>query len=205
MNQTLSTSVRRTDEKIRRMAVVAMMGAVSAVLMFFSFNVPFMPSFIKMDFSELPALLAAFSLGPLAGALVCLIKNLINLLFSTTGGVGEFSNLLLGIFFVVPAGWIYSHKKSKQTALLGSLVGAVVMAGMSVLTNYYIVYPVYSNFMPMDSIIKAYQAILPQVNGLLDCLLYFNMPFTFLKGLCSVIIAFLVYKPLSPILRGFKG
>lgn len=199
---TVSSKNRSLDQKVRRMAVIAMMGAVSAVLMFFSFNVPFMPSFIKLDFSELPALIATFSLGPSAGAMVCLIKNLVNLPFSTTGGVGELSNFLLGVFFVVPAGLLYMRNKSRKHALLGSLLGAVSMAALSTVTNYYIVYPVYSNFMPMDSIIRAYQIINPNVTDLWDCLLWFNMPFTFLKGMCSVLITFLVYKHLSPIIKG---
>ncbi|MDO4324509.1 MAG: ECF transporter S component [bacterium] len=203
MNQTAQKSqTRSSDNKVRRMAVIAMMGAVSAVLMFFSFSVPFMPSFIKLDFSELPALIAAFALGPAAGAMVCLIKNLVNLFFSTTGGVGELSNFLLGVFFVVPAGVFYSRAKSRRSALVGALLGAVTMAVFSNITNYYIVYPVYSNFMPMDSIIKAYQVINPNVEGLWDCLLWFNMPFTFFKGMCSVVITFLVYKHLSPIIKG---
>lgn len=204
MKQTtkVSSKNRSLDQKVRRMAVIAMMGAVSAVLMFFSFNVPFMPGFIKLDFSELPALIATFSLGPSAGAMVCLIKNLVNLPFSTTGGVGELSNFLLGVFFVVPAGLLYLKKKSQKHALLGSFLGAMIMAALSTITNYYIVYPVYSNFMPMDSIIQAYQILNPNVTDLWDCLLWFNMPFTFLKGMCSVLITFLIYKHLSPIIKG---
>lgn len=95
----------------RTIAMTGMLSAVSTVLMFFSFSVPLMPSFIKLDFSELPALIAAFSMGPISGAVVCLVKNLINMLFSTTGCVGEFANFLLGIFFVIPAGVIYHYKK----------------------------------------------------------------------------------------------
>ena len=96
---------------IRKLTVTAMLAAMSSVLMFFSFSVPFMPSFIKMDFSELPALIASFAIGPLSGAAVCLVKNLVNLFFTTTGGIGELSNFLLGVFFVVPAGIIYKIKK----------------------------------------------------------------------------------------------
>ena len=94
--------------------VCGLFGAVSAVLMFFSFNVPLMPSFIKMDFSELPALLASFSYGPLAGVAVCAIKNLINVFATTTGGVGELSNFMLGSMFVIPAGLIYKKFKTKN-------------------------------------------------------------------------------------------
>ncbi len=196
----MSKSVNKT----RKMAVCAMFGAVSAILMFFSFNVPFMPSFIKMDFSELPALLAAYSYGPIAGVTVCFIKNALNVFSTTTGGVGELSNFLLGCMFVIPAGFIYNRKKTKNGALIGALAGAVSMAVASVAINYFVTYPVYTVFMPMDVIIGMYQAILPSVKNLVQALVIFNMPFTFIKGMANVIIAMLVYKPLSHLLKGSK-
>ena len=102
----------------RKLTSVAMLSAVSTVLMFFSFNVPLMPSFIKMDLSELPALIAAFTFGPMSGVAVCFIKNLVNVFFTTTGGVGEISNFLLGAMFVAPAGFIYQKMKTKKGAMI---------------------------------------------------------------------------------------
>ena len=191
----------QTTFKTRKMVVTAMLAAVSSVLMFFSFNVPLMPSFIKMDFSELPALIASFALGPVSGVTVCLIKNLVNLFFSTTGGVGELSNFLLGSLFVAPAGIIYRKLKGRKGALIGSLVGALTMALVSVLTNYYVVYPIYTGFLPMEAIMGMYQTINPSVENLWQALLMFNMPFTFLKGMASVAITFAIYKKISPILK----
>ncbi len=191
----------QTTFKTRKMVVTAMLAAVSSVLMFFSFNVPLMPSFIKMDFSELPALIASFALGPVSGVTVCLIKNLVNLFFSTTGGVGELSNFLLGSLFVAPAGIIYRKLKGRKGALIGSLVGALTMALVSVLTNYYVVYPIYTGFLPMETIMGLYQTINPSVENLWQALLMFNMPFTFLKGMASVAITFAIYKKISPILK----
>lgn len=182
--------------------MTAMLSAVATVLMFFSFNVPLMPSFIKLDFSELPALLAAFTFGPLSGVTVCLVKNLVNLFFTTTGGVGELSNFLLGTMFVLPAGLIYKRMKSRSGALIGSLAGAALMAVTSVAINFYVVYPVYTVFLPMEAILGMYRVINPNIAGLWDALVIFNMPFTFIKGICSVIAVFMIYKPLSPILKG---
>ncbi|MDO4941321.1 MAG: ECF transporter S component [Lachnospiraceae bacterium] len=187
---------------VRTITMTGLFGALSAVLMMFSFNVPLMPSFIKMDFSELPALIAAFSMGPLSGAMVCLVKNLINVMFSTTGGVGEFSNFILGCAFVIPAGVIYKKNKNKKSALIGSLAGAVFMAVFSVFSNYFIVYPVYSMFMPMDAIVGMYHKIYPGIDNLLQALIIFNMPFTFIKGLFSILITFIIYKHISPIIKG---
>ena len=190
---------------VRKLAVTAMLGAVATVLMFISFNVPLMPSFIKLDLSELPALIASFALGPLWGVCVCLIKNLINVFFSTTGGVGELSNFILGASFVFTAGMLYKHMGGRKGALIGSLCGAAAMAIISVFSNYYVVYPVYTAFMPMDVILSMYQAINPNVKTLWDALIWFNMPFTFIKGMISVVITFLIYKKLSPLLKGRKG
>ena len=120
---------------VRKLTVTAMLSAVATVLMFFSFNVPLMPSFIKLDLSELPALIASFSMGPVAGAVVCLVKNLVNLFFSTTGGVGELSNFLLGCCFVVPAGIVYQRKQNLAGAVIGSVSGSAAMAVLSIFTN----------------------------------------------------------------------
>ena len=189
--------------RTHKIAVTAMLSAVATVLMFLEFPIPFLiPSFVELDFSELPALLAAFSLGPVSGVIVCLVKNVIKgLLFSGTGGVGEMCNFLLGICFIIPAGLIYRFRKTRSGALIGALAGAVIMAVCSVPVNYFISYPVYTQFLPIDVIIGMYQEIIPSVDGLLSCLIIFNAPFTLLKGLLDMALCFLVYKPLSPLLH----
>ena len=189
----------------RYVAFTAIFAALSTALMFLSFGVPFMPSFLKLDFSEVPALIAAYSLGPLSGVLVCLIKNLINMTATTTGCVGELSNFLLGCMFVIPAGMIYKYKRNRIGALVGALVGSVVMGLGSLLTNYYIVYPVYYNFLPYEAILGMYQALYPKVNDLWDCLFIFNLPFTVMKGLFCAIITFVIYKPISLVMKTIEG
>ena len=191
--------------EIRKLVMTALLSALGIVLMRLGFHIPVMPSFITLDFSELPALIAAFSMGPVWGAAVCLVKNLLHLMITSTGGVGELSNFVLGASFVLPAGLIYRKMKSKKGAVIGSLVGAVIMALVSFPSNYFIMYPVYENFMPMDTIIAAYQLILPSADELWKCLLIFNVPFTFVKALFSVVITMLVYKKLSPILKGTQN
>lgn len=190
--------------KIRLLTVTAILGAIAGVIQFLEFAVPLMPGFIKMDLSDFPALIASFSLGPISGVGVCLIKNLIKLLTTTTAGIGELSNFILSSIFVVPAGLIYKHKKTRGGAIIAALVGALSSAILSFFTNYFIVYPVFTKFMPMEAIIKAYTAILPSVNTLWKALLIFNVPFTFIKGLLCVLVTFILYKPLSPILKGKK-
>ncbi len=195
-------SAARTRISAYSLAVTAMLSAVAFGLMFLDFPIPFLiPSFVQMDISEVPALLASFSLGPAFGVAVCLIKNLLHLLITSTGGAGELCNFLLGACFVFPAGLIYRLHKSRKGALVGALVGAVIMGLLSIPLNYFISYPIYTNFMPIDAILAMYQEIRPGVNGLLECLVIFNAPFTLLKGLLATLICFLIYKPLSPILH----
>lgn len=196
------TAVGKSRVNVRYLCVTAMLSALAFVLFFIQFSTPFTPEFLKMDISELPALIGAFSMGPVYGVLICLIKNLLHLTITSTGGVGELSNFILGVAFVLPAGLIYQRKKTKKRAILGSFVGALLMAVISVPSNYFIVYPVYTAFMPMETIINMYQVILPSVKNLWQCLIIFNMPFTFVKGLLSVIITLVIYKYISPIIKG---
>lgn len=189
-------------KQLRYLAMTAILAAVSSVLMMISFSVPLVPSFLKMDISEMPALIATFSMGPVSGVLVCLIKNLINLPMTTTGGVGELANFLLGVAFVVPAGVIYHFVKNRKGALIASLSGCIAMSLISVPINYFLTYPVYAQFMPLEVIIGMYQAILPSVDGLLSCLLIFNVPFTFVRGLLDAVLTFLIYKRISPLIKG---
>lgn len=200
--ETKAKAQERGASGVWKMTMIGMLSATAFLLMFFDFSVPFMPAFIKMDLSELPALIGSFALGPVSGVAVCLVKNLLHLLKTSTGGVGELSNFILGATFVYTAGMIYKYKKNKRSAIIGSVIGAVAMGVISLFSNYYLVYPVYTKFMPLEAIIGAYQAINPNVDGLWACLIMFNMPFTFVKGMFSVIITLLVYKRISPIIKG---
>ena len=198
--------MQNSTSKVRVLTGTAMLGAVAAVLMYLEFPIPIMPAFVKLDVSELPALIASFAYGPVSGILVCLIKNLIKLPGTSTAAVGELVNFVMGALFVGVAGLIYKRNKTRKGAIVGALLGALVMAVVSVPYNYFIVYPAYvvMYHLPLDAIIGMYQAINPNVNGLLACLLVFNLPFTFVKGALDAVLCFLVYKPLSPILHGRK-
>ncbi len=191
--------------KTRKIVWIGMLTAFAYVLMLLDFSVTFfMPSFIKMDFSEVPALIASFAMGPVAGVLVCLIKNLVHLTVTTTGGVGELSNFLLGAAFTFTAGLIYQKKKGIKTALLGSLAGAASMAIVSFPVNLFITYPFYSNFMPTAAIIEAYGAIWKGIDSLWEALLYVSTPFNFIfKGLGNAALTFLVYKRISPLIKKY--
>ena len=200
--ETIPTGRESSFWSIRNYVITAMLAAVSFVLMQFDFSVPLVPSFLKMDLSDFPALLASFALGPVWGICVCLIKNLLHLFRTSTAGVGELANFLLGVCYVVPAGLIYNLKKCRKNAIIGTLTGALCMAAGSIPVNYFITYPVYYNFLPQEAILGMYREILPSVDNILTCLIIFNVPFTLVKALLSSAIVFPLYKPLSPILKG---
>ena len=198
--------MQNSTTKVRALTGTAMLGAVAAVLMYLEFPIPIMPAFVKLDVSELPALIASFAYGPVSGVLVCLIKNLIKLPSTSTAAVGELFNFVMGALFVGVAGIVYKRNKTRKGAIVGALLGALVMAVVSVPYNYFIVYPAYvvMYHLSLEAIIGMYQAINPSVDGLLTCLLVFNLPFTFVKGVLDAVLCFLIYKPLSPILHGRK-
>ena len=188
--------------KTHKLAVTAILSAAAAILMFLSFPMPFLiPSFVKMDFSELPALLAAFSLGPVSGR----------------GGVpGEerHQRVLLhhrrrGRAVQLPAGGLPgrargAHLQGQTHPGRGPGRGPARIRGHGgVQRPHQLLHllPFYTSFMPLDTIIGMYQDLIPSVDGLLACLVIFNAPFTLLKGLLDTLLAFLIYKPLSPLLH----
>ncbi|MCH5296622.1 MAG: ECF transporter S component [Ruminococcus sp.] len=183
-----------------KLTVTAMLTAIAVVLQYIEVSIPIVPSFLKLDFSDIPELIGAFVIGPIWGVAICLLKNLIHLPFSGSVGVGEFSNFILGAIFVFVAGMIYKYHKTKKGALVASIIGALAMAVLSIVTNYFIVYPVYAQLWAggdMNVIINMYKALLPASDTLLKSLLIFNVPFTFGKGLVVAAITMFIYKPLS--------
>lgn len=194
------------NKKVRVITGTAMLTAVAAVLQFIEVSIPIMPSFIKLDFSDLPEIIGAFAYGPVAGVLIALLKNIIHLPFSNSMYIGELSNFILGAVFALTAGLIYKRKKTKKTAFIAGAAGAFAMAAVSIVTNYFVIYPLYYNVLgfPEEAVLQMYQVILPSVKSILQALIIFNVPFTFVKGLISVLISMVIYKPISPLLKGKK-
>lgn len=202
-NQEKTNPGTKKTVDVRYIAASGMLAAVAIILQYIELPVPMlMPAFIKFDFSDLPALVGAFAFGPITGVVIELVKNLIHCAVSQSATVGELSNFILGAVFTFVAGFIYKRGKNKKNAIIGGVVGAVVMGLISIPSNYFVVYPFYYNFMPEEVVLGMYQAILPAMKSIIQCLIVFNLPFTIIKGLLSVLITMFIYKPLSPILHG---
>lgn len=192
-------TTKKSKFNVHLIAGMGVLAALAAVLQYL--EIPSLINFIAIDFSDLPALIGAFAYGPIAGVIIELIKNLVHSAVSRSFGVGELSNFILGAVFTLVAGLIYKHKKTKKFAFIGGLVGALSMAAVSYPSNLFVVYPFYYNFMPKEVVLKAYQDLF-NVSSIEMALLIYNVPFTFIKGLVSVIIAMLIYQPLRPLLKG---
>lgn len=192
---------------VRQLTGVAMLSAVAFALQFLEFSIPIMPAFIKLDFSDLPELIGAFAYGPWAGVVIALIKNLLHLPLSSSMYIGELSNFILGAVFSLTAGVLYQRKKTKKGAVLASVAASILMGAVSVVTNYFLIYPLYYSVLgfPEPAVLAMYQAILPSTKNILQALILFNLPFTVIKGLVCALVSILIYKPLSPLLHGKAG
>lgn len=184
------------------MVTVAMLGAVSYILAFFEFQLPIFPSFLKLDVSDIPSLIAAFAFGPLAGIAVEFFKNVLQALSTSTAGIGELANFFIGSAFVATAGLIYKRKHTRSGALVSCIVGAIVMAITGALFNYFVLLGLYEKFMPLDQIIAMAAAFIPAIKTKLDLVLWSIVPFNLVKALLVIAITMFIYKPLSPILKG---
>lgn len=188
-------------QRTRRMVIVAMLSAIAVVLMLFDFPLPFLPGFYKIDASELPVMIGAFMLGPVAGVLIEFIKVLLNLLINgtATAFVGEFANFLIGCSFVVPASIVYYFHKTKKNAVLGLALGLVVCTVSGCLLNAFLLLPAYGKAFHME--VSRLIAMGSAVNGMIDSMLTFvvfaTAPLNIIKCTVVSVLTLLIYKPLS--------
>lgn len=200
--KTVAIQKKSSFQNVRTLTMTAVLSAIAFVLAFFEFPVPLSPSFARMDLSDLPALIGAFAYGPAAGILIELVKNALQLLTSSTGGIGELANFIMGSSFVAVAGLIYKFHKTKKTAMLACLIASVVMGIVAAIVNYFILLPVFEAFMPLDQLIASFGEFIPFIKTKLDVVLFNAFPFNLLKGIGISIVTMLLYKRLTPILKG---
>lgn len=185
------------------MTRTAVLAGAAVILMLMDFPIVFMPGFLKMDLSEIPAIIGAFSMGPLAGLWVMLLKNLLHLTNSQTAGIGELANFLVGSAFVLTAGFIYRRYKSRQGAITALLAGTIAMTVAAAALNYWVLIPLYQavlNF-PGETVVKMGHAVNPFIINLKTFILFAIIPFNLLKGLLVSLITILIYKKLSHLLH----
>lgn len=189
---------RKLSAKI--LAIIAMFAAVGYLLRFLEVPAPFSPSWLKIDLSVVPALLGSFIYGPVAGLIIDGVKEVLHILTSNSGGVGELANFMIEAALIVPAGLFYRKGKFKYHTAVGCAIGCVLMGGMGALMNYFVLFPLYSRFMPLPAIIAAYQTLFPFVATAWQAVLIHALPFNIIKGALISGVALLLLKPLAPIL-----
>ena len=191
---------------VRNLVQIAMCAAVAAVLMYFEFPLPFIaPPFYELDLSEVPVLIGTFSMGPVAGVVIELVKVLLKLLIkgTSTAYVGDFANFLMGCCFILPAGIIYKMNRTKKGALIGSAAGTLAMALAGLVFNALVLIPFYSKLygLPLDVIIGMGTEINGMINGIWSFVLICVAPFNIIKGIVVSAITFLVYKRVRVIIH----
>ncbi len=193
------------NNKTQFITKVAILGALAGVISIFDISLPFIPSFYKIDISEVVIILTGFSLGVFPAICAEAIKIIVNLLLNgtTTLCVGEFANFIMGLSFVVPASYFYRLNKTKKQAMISLLVGGISLTIVASLMNYFVLLPVYAYFyqMPIETLVAMGSVLNPSINGLWTFILFAVIPFNIIKASITTIIVLLIYKKVSPLLK----
>lgn len=198
-----------SESPARRVAIVGMFSAISGVLMYFEVPLWFAPSFYEMDFSEIPVLICGFSMGPVAGVAAEFCKVLIKLLMkgTSTAFVGDLANFMVGCALILPATILYYRKKTRKIAVVGLVLGTLVMTVFGSAFNGMYLIPKFSQLfgLPLEAIIGMGTAVNPAINSVWTLVLFAVVPFNILKGIIVSVVTMLLYKHISPILKGRHG
>lgn len=193
-------ATKKKTLSVQYLTRIAVLTALSSIL--YMISIPIV-TFYSLDLSNLPVLLGAFSMGPVAGLIILGLKSLIGCLTSSTMYVGELADFIMGAAFVLPAALIYQRNKSRKGALIGMITGTVALILAGCLTNAYLLIPFYMKAfgMPMEAIIGMCAQALPFVDTELKVILFVTAPFNLLKGVVLCVLTYMIYKPLSPLLH----
>ncbi|RGF29272.1 ECF transporter S component [Faecalibacillus intestinalis] len=185
----------------KNLTMIAMFSAISAVLMVFEIQLPFSPSFVKFDFSDLPVMLGGFLIGPFAGGIIAFMKILLHFLLNGTTSffVGDLSNLLLTLSFVLPASFIYQQKKTKKTTIQGLLVSIICTSLLAIIFNLFLIFPLYLKVLnlKMVDLINMIHVVNPLVKDVFTMIVFSLLPFNLFKYSIVSMITMLSYKKLS--------
>ena len=190
---------------VKALVKIGMLAAVAVILMIFEIPLPFAPAFYEIDFIEVPVMVGCFAMGPLAGALIELVKILLNFVITgtDTAGVGELANFIIGCSLCVPAGLIYRRNRTRKNALIGMITGTLLMTVIGCVINAFVLLPTYAVALglSMDKLVAMGTAVNSGITGISTFVMFAVAPFNLLKGILVSVIVFLIYKKISPIFR----
>ena len=200
---------------IKQMAVIGIFGALSVVLYYFAkFKVPFFPSWLDIQFSDVPALLVTYMYGPVSGVLVIVTRFFCKLPGTSTVGVGELADLLIGVTLCLVSGILYKKHRSLKGALVATSIGMVVATLVAMLSNWLILIPAYKNIagFPQVALTSTMDVIVSGGNGVVtddNFMVYYQfvgvLPFNLFRYALVFVITFLLYKRLSLVIVHFVG
>ncbi len=184
----------------QNMMRMGLLTAISVILMQFDFSLPIFPPFLKIDLGEVPAIVGVLVIHPLAGVIIPLIKILTDSLIfgTTTGYVGEASNLIISVAYLTPLMIITSKSKSFKATMLGITLGIISMTIVGCISNYFIVLPLYSKFMPLEQIIQMGTKLNPAITGMKSFVYLIIAPFNILKSVIVSFVSVTVVKAILP-------
>ena len=192
--------------KFRKLSIVSIFSALAFIIMIFEINIPIFPFFLKLDFSEVPALILAYLLGPIYGVMVVFLINLLHLFISSNMGIGELANFLVGASFVASSAYFY--KKRNFSYLFSSIIGSFVMGITAIFVNLVVIIPLYENVLelPFEKILALTEKVNPYVNNLFTYLALTIFPFNILKAAVVLIVSYFIFIRIKKIhYLKFKG
>lgn len=191
---------------IKNITRIAILGALGGFLMLIDFPIFIAPSFYKLDIGDLPCLIGAFAMGPIPGIFIQIIKILIKLLFkpTSTAFIGEIAAFIFSSSYCVSASFIYQNNKNKNGAKKAIIIGSIIMVIVSSLANYLFIIDAYSRLygMPLEAIIGLGKEIFPIINSKLSLVICCVVPFNLIKAALVDVLTLLLYKHISPLLKG---
>jgi len=195
--------------KTQDMVKIALLSAIAAVLMQLGIKLPMLfPSFLEVDFSEVPALIGILTISPASGIIIITLKNLLKVvLFGTsTAFVGEFANWIVSVGYILPIMYLVRKDKSFSTVVKGISIGILTMAIIGGVMNYFIMLPFYANAfgMPMEAIVEMGSVILPAITDKFTLVLFSIVPFNIFKGLIVSVTSVGIIKSLYPVIRKLR-
>ena len=197
-----SVNVQKTKMSTRLIAQIGILAAISYLLRFFEIPLPIFPPFLRIDLSDVVAVFGGISMGPVAGFVIVVIKNLLQAITgSTTGGVGEIANVLIAGPYVLMICLFCRKVKSYKNVLIGAVLGTIAMAIVGAVVDYFIVFPLYAKVMvPMDVIIQMGNVLNPRVTDLFSFMIWLVVPFNIVKGAIMTVVILPLYKKVEKIL-----
>lgn len=197
---TRSKSTLFTNAKMTRVALLA---AVSYILMFIQMPLPFAPPFMKVDFADVAALIGGFAMGPVYGVMIEFIKCVLDLSKTTTAGVGQLSNFIVGSLFVAVSAGVYRKNKTLKNAIFAMILGLIAMTVAATLSNAFVIFPLYGKIMHIstDEFVKMAGGVNSAVKDYFTMMIFAVVPFNLVKGTLQLLVTAILYKKISPFLK----